>query len=171
MPLFLALLIVPLIEIGLFIEVGGWIGLWPTLATVVLTALIGSVLLRSQGAGALRQVQASMQAGGDGDPVTPLAHGALILVAGIVLLTPGFFTDAIGFALLVPAVRGAVIRYLAKRMRASASVQFNNQTFGTPHGYARPDPAEDVVDGEYEVAPESEPPRDPSRASGWVRKD
>lgn len=169
MPLFLALLIVPLIEIGLFIEVGGWIGLWPTLATVVLTAVIGSVLLRSQGLGALRQVQSSLEAGGDGDPVTPLAHGALILIAGIVLLTPGFFTDAIGFALLVPAVRASVIRAVGKRVRAQAGAYARSQTYGTPHGYAQPD--SDVVEGDFEIAPESEPPRDPSRASGWVRKD
>ncbi|MEL7215741.1 MAG: FxsA family protein [Pseudomonadota bacterium] len=169
MPLFLALMIVPLIEIGLFIEVGGLIGLWPTILIVIATALLGSVLLRAQGLDALRRVQNSLSPEGDGDPVTPLAHGAMILVAGVVLLTPGFFTDAIGFALLVPAVRSFVIRRVGARMRASAQV--HTQAYGTPHGYARPAPAQnDVVEGDYTVAPEAEAPRDPNaKPSGWVR--
>ncbi|MEO0764235.1 MAG: FxsA family protein, partial [Pseudomonadota bacterium] len=86
--IFLALLIVPLIEIGLFIEVGGWIGLWPTIATVIFTALIGAALLRSQGRGVMADLQGRLQGGGD--PTGPIAHGAMILFAGALLLTPGF---------------------------------------------------------------------------------
>lgn len=166
MPLFFALLIVPLIEIALFIEIGGLIGLWPSLATVVMTALLGSFLLRSQGEGALRKIQASLQPGGDGDPVTPMAHGALILIAGIILLTPGFFTDALGFVLLVPYVREAVIRYVAKRLRTGINTTYH--TYGTPHGYARSD--DDILNGDYEIAPESEAPRYTHGESGWVKQ-
>ena len=91
--LFLAFLTVPLIEIALFIQVGGAIGLWPTLAIVVLTAVLGTSLVRSQGRLALGQMRNSFQT--LSDPAEPLAHGAMILFAGALLLTPGFFTDAL----------------------------------------------------------------------------
>ena len=103
--LFLAFLAVPLIEIALFIQVGGLIGLWPTLLIVILTAIAGTYLVRSQGAqaiGNLRQSFSTLD-----DPTVHLAHGAMILVSGALLLTPGFFTDAVGFALLMPPVRVA----------------------------------------------------------------
>ena len=90
--LFLIFLGVPIIEIALFIKVGGAIGLLPTLAIVILTAIAGTALMRRQGLKALDQLRASLEQGGD--PVGPIAHGALILVAGVLLLTPGFFTDA-----------------------------------------------------------------------------
>jgi UPF0716 protein FxsA len=114
MRLFLLLLIVPIIEITLFIEIGGWIGTWPTIAIVVLTALLGTIMLRQQGLSALRNVQARLAAGEN--PGRLLADGAMILVAGALLLTPGFFTDAVGFALLFPAVRGVVWNWLAPRL-------------------------------------------------------
>jgi len=95
--LFLAFLLVPLIEIGLFIQVGGWIGLWPTLGIVVLTAFLGTWLMRTQGLMAMGNLRSSFSE--LRDPTEPLAHGAMILVAGALLLTPGFFTDAVGFAL------------------------------------------------------------------------
>lgn len=114
MRLFLLLLIVPLIEIFLFIELGGLIGAWPTIGMVVLTAVAGAVLLRRQGLAALRSVQARLAAGEN--PGRLLADGAMILVAGALLLTPGFLTDAIGFLLLVPAVRAALFDWIAPRL-------------------------------------------------------
>lgn len=114
MPLFLALVLVPIIEIGLFIEVGGAIGLWPTLGIVVLTAAIGTYLLRTQGIGVLAELQRKLERGED--PSGTLANGAMILISGIVLLTPGFFTDALGFLLLMPPVRAWLIRAAAHRI-------------------------------------------------------
>ncbi|MEO1774591.1 MAG: FxsA family protein [Pseudomonadota bacterium] len=114
MPLFIALVLIPIIEIGLFIEVGGALGLWPTLGIVVLTAAIGTWLLRTQGIGVLQELQTKLQHGED--PSATLANGAMILVAGVVLLTPGFFTDALGFLLLIPPVRAALIRAAAHRV-------------------------------------------------------
>ncbi|MBO6624228.1 MAG: FxsA family protein, partial [Roseicyclus sp.] len=111
--LFVAFLMVPLIEIALFIQVGGLIGLWPTLGIVVLTAILGTWLVRSQGRQALENLRRSF--GALNDPTEPLAHGAMILFSGALLLTPGFFTDAVGFALLVPGVRNVVFRELRKR--------------------------------------------------------
>lgn len=116
MPLLLAFIAVPIIEIALFIQVGGVIGLWPTILIVVLTAFAGAALLRRQGVAAVARLQAAMARGED--PSGPLAHGALLLVAGVLLLTPGFFTDAVGLALMSPAARSAVIRWAGPRMAA-----------------------------------------------------
>ena len=157
--IFLILVAVPIIDIALFIEIGGALGLWPTLGIVVLTAFIGTVLLRSQGFAALAGLQNKIQAGED--PTGALAHGALILVAGIVLLTPGFFTDAVGFLLLVPPVRAAVIRFLAKRI---TMVHFQTHGPGTPPGGPRHPPGGgETIEGTYEPAggeaPETPDPR------------
>ena len=108
--LFLLFLIVPLIEIGLFIAIGGVIGLWPTLLGVVVTALIGSAVLRVQGLSLLAEIQRLMNAGRM--PAQQLVEGVLLAVAGALLLTPGYFTDAVGFVLLVPTARIAIYRYL-----------------------------------------------------------
>jgi UPF0716 protein FxsA len=115
--LLLAFVGVPLVEIALFVNVGGWIGLWPTLVTVVATAVVGTALLRLQGLHVLGQVQDSLNRG-----EMPLEHiftGACLLVAGALLLTPGFLTDTIGFLLFVPLIRrligGLVLETLAKR--------------------------------------------------------
>ncbi|MGY6633631.1 MAG: FxsA family protein [Alkalilacustris sp.] len=102
-------ILVPLIEIALFIQVGGWLTLWPTLAVVVATAVIGTALVRQQGVSVLRQAQRALDE--LRDPLAPLAHGALILFAGALLLTPGFLTDAVGFALLIPGVRTALLAW------------------------------------------------------------
>jgi UPF0716 protein FxsA len=170
MYLFLAFLMVPLIEIALFIQVGGLIGLWPTLAIVVLTAIFGTYLVRSQGRLAMGQLRSSFQT--LSDPAEPLAHGAMILFAGALLLTPGFFTDAVGFALLMPPVRLAVIRHLRSRITVS------HFEIGTTHGQAyHRDPRSardshraqgqgDVIDGDFQdVTPRDEP----DRPSGWVK--
>lgn len=112
--IFLAFLAVPLIEIGLFIKVGGLIGLWPTLGIVVLTAVMGTALVRREGAQALDDLRNSLNE--LRDPSRPLAHGAMILIAGVLLLTPGFFTDTLGILLLIPGVRDRVMRLAASRV-------------------------------------------------------
>lgn len=161
--LFIAFLAVPLIEITLFIQVGGLIGLGWTLATVIITAIIGTWLVRSQGAQALGQLRTSFS--DLKDPTEPLVHGAMILFSGALLLTPGFFTDAVGFALLVPGIRQAL--YTAIRARV------NVQSFGTPgQGQgpnARARPADgDVIEGEYtEISEEERKSRGPS---DWTKR-
>ena len=84
MPLFIALIAVPIIEIALFIQVGDVIGLWPTLAIVIATAVAGAALLRAQGRGVMAELQGKLQEGGD--PTGPRAQGAMILFAGALLL-------------------------------------------------------------------------------------
>lgn len=112
--LFAIFLIVPLIEIGLFISIGQLIGLWPTLLGVVVTALIGSAIIRTQGLSLIRDIQRTSAAGVL--PAKQLAEGMMLGIAGALLLTPGYFTDFIGFLLLVPAVRTAIYEQLKSRI-------------------------------------------------------
>ena len=156
---------VPLIEIALFISVGGWIGLWPTLAIVLLTAVVGSIMVRQQGFHVLRQVSGSFNA--MSDPTEPLAHGAMVLFSGALLLTPGFFTDAVGFALLIPAVRAAAFRFLKARIKVTG-VQFS--AHGSATGFQtntseQQKPAnEDVIDVDYTDLDKPDGP------SGWTKR-
>lgn len=161
MPLLILFIAIPLIEIALFIQVGGLIGLWPTIAVVIVTAMIGTWLVRQQGTMALGRLRSSFEA--LNDPTEPLAHGAMILFAGALLLTPGFFTDAMGFALLIPAVRKAVFRYLASRVKV--------QSFsmgGSSETHFRAD--DSVIDGEWEDVTKKRPTHEPLRGpSGWTK--
>lgn len=153
MYLFLAFLAVPLIEIALFVQVGGWIGLWPTLAIVILTAVAGSLLVRSQGARALADLRRALDT--LGDPTLPLAEGATILFAGALLLTPGFFTDTVGLALLLPPVRRAALRALGRRVKVARFT-----VGGEP---PPPRPRDDIVDGDWrEIDAEERETRGPS---------
>ncbi len=168
MPIFLLLVAVPIVEIALFIQVGGWLGLWPTIGIVILTAAIGTMLLRAQGLAALGELQRRLAAGED--PSATLAHGAMILVAGVLLLTPGFFTDGVGFALLTPPVRAAAIR-LAIRFARSRMTQVHMGIHTGAAGRRGP-VAPGTVDGEYQVVdPGDDGPEDgaPPGDSGWTR--
>jgi UPF0716 protein FxsA len=101
--------LVPLVELYLLIEIGGAIGVAPTIAIVIVTGVLGAALARWQGLGVLRRLQDDLAAGRP--PTDALIDGLLIFVAGAVLLTPGLITDALGLLLLVPAGR-AVVRKL-----------------------------------------------------------
>ena len=114
--LFLGFIIVPVIEIVLFYYVGSAIGIWPTVALVVLSAFIGSMLVTRQGRVTWVRFRTEIDRGEV--PTVPIVHGAMILVAGALLLTPGFLTDAVGIALLIPAVREAIRRWGADRIAA-----------------------------------------------------
>lgn len=106
---------VPLVEIYVLIEVGGIIGAWPTIALVVLTAVIGAALIRAQGLATIGRVQQELERGEL--PAVSIIEGALLLVAGALLLTPGFVTDTIGFLILVPPLRRrAVEAFVARRL-------------------------------------------------------
>ena len=156
--LFLIFIAVPLIEIALFIKVGGILGLWYTLGVVVATAFLGTWLVRTQGIAAMNQVRGSfsqMQ-----DPSEPLANGAMILFAGALLLTPGFFTDAIGFLLLFPPFRAAAFKYVRSRVTVQS---FTTGTTARP----RQNPPSDVIDGEYTEVQPNKPPFD--KPSGWTK--
>jgi UPF0716 protein FxsA len=158
--LLLAFIAIPLIEIALFIQVGGLIGLWPTLAIVILTALLGTWLLRMQGAVALADLRRSLSE--VEDPSEPLAHGAMILFAGALLLTPGFFTDVVGFCLLTPPVRRWIFIELRKRVRVA---RFETGPGSRPE--TRPQRGPEIIEGDYEDL-------DPQKTgtgghSGWTK--
>lgn len=156
--LFALFVAVPLIEIALFIQVGGWIGLWPTLAIVVVTAMLGTILVRSQGLRAMADLRGSFS--DLRDPTEALAHGAMILFSGALLLTPGFFTDAVGFALLMPPVRLAIMRYVRAR------IEIQRFEMGRPPQNPRR-PADDIIETDYADLDDT-PPR-PSGPSGWTK--
>jgi len=158
MPLLILFILIPIIEIGLFIQVGGVIGLWPTLAIVILTAIIGTTMLRNQGISTMTRLQSSLQKGEN--PVDPMVHGALILVSGVLLLTPGFFTDGIGFLLLFPPIRTGLIKWGATKVFGSGFIVTDQP------GQSQQADNSIVLDGEFSVVDD-----DPegSGDSGWTK--
>lgn len=117
---------IPLIELYFIIVIGEAIGAFWTVMLVILTALIGVSLLRIQGMSTLMRAQQNMSQGQI--PAMEMMEGFALAVAGILLLTPGFITDFIGFLLLVPASRRAIIRYIMAR--ASVHTGFNASVGG-----------------------------------------
>jgi len=116
-------IVVPLAEIAVLIEVGGWIGLGPTLALIILTAVVGTWMLRHQGVAVLRRAQQQMQQGSM--PIVEVFEGFCLVIAGALLLTPGFLTDTAGALLLLPPVRASLYRrvrhQLEEQVRAGAA--------------------------------------------------
>lgn len=108
MVLLLLFLALPLAEVAIFIKVGGLIGVIPTLGLTILSAILGTWLVRREGLATLRIAQESVDQGRL--PVLEVISGAVLLVAGFLLLTPGFLTDAVGFALLLRPIRLGVGR-------------------------------------------------------------
>jgi UPF0716 protein FxsA len=157
--LFVLFLTIPLIEIALFIQVGGLIGVGGTIALTLLTALAGTALVRRQGMTTLGRLQAQAEAGED--PSVEILGGALILLAGLLLLTPGFFTDGVGLLLLIPPVRLMLIRRFASRIRGK-SFTFGRGPQRRSHAAAR-----ETIETDYEVLDDVPPAK--RGASGWTR--
>jgi UPF0716 protein FxsA len=153
--LLVAFLIVPLAEIAVLIEVGRWIGLAPTLALIVLTAVIGTSMLRRQGFGVLARAQRQLAQGIL--PVAEVFEGLCLVIGGALLLTPGFLTDIAGALLLMPPVRALLYRHLG---------HYLDQHVRPPPGArpGKPNGAGTVIDGEFEevASDEMPPPR-----GGW----
>lgn len=146
----------PLLEIAVFVKVGGAIGLWPTLAIVILTAMVGTWQLRVQGLATLMRARSQLDQGAL--PTRELFDGACLLVAGALLLTPGFVTDTIGFMLFLPPVRDflrtAMARHMAARGRTRVFV--NGEEIDPGAAGAGP-----IIDGDYDdlgEAPDNERP-------------
>lgn len=110
-----AFVLLPLVELALLLQVGRWIGLGWTLALVIVTGLVGAALARRHGLRAWTAIRDELRAGRM--PTSTLADGLLILIGGIVLLTPGLLTDIFGFAMLLPASRNAFKRALGRRFQ------------------------------------------------------
>lgn len=123
--LILLFIVLPLAELWVIIELGGMIGIWPTLALLLLDSVLGAILLKSQGTAAWRRFQVAL--GEARVPAKEVYDGAAIVFGGALLLTPGFITDIIGFALLIPPSRAALRRVLlatARRVGPARSVLF-----------------------------------------------
>ena len=120
-PIFIAIfLIVPILEIYLLIQVGSVIGALPTIGLVVLTAVIGAALLRMQGLITYTRFNQALSEGRV--PAAEIMEGIALLIGGALLLTPGFFTDAVGFLCLLPLSRRAMVEYIAKRFSPISAV-------------------------------------------------
>ncbi|CCO47827.1 putative FxsA cytoplasmic membrane protein [Vibrio nigripulchritudo SOn1] len=125
-PILLLLFIaVPIIEIALFIQVGGFLGFWTTIGLVLLTAFAGASLVRSQGLQTLMSVQSRLQQGEL--PAQQIVEGVMLAVAGVLLLTPGFMTDALGMLVLLPAPRAVIAKQLMSKVKV--------QNFGNGGGF------------------------------------
>lgn len=120
--LFLLFIIIPIIEIALLMQIGGLIGVWPTIAIVIITAWLGAKNVRQQGLTTMQSVQTKMAQGEM--PSTEIVTGLMLMVAGVLLLTPGFVTDIFGLLLLVPAVRQGMGRYVQKHIKTSQGGAF-----------------------------------------------
>ena len=148
------LLFIPILEIAVFILVGGQIGVIMTLAMILLTAVIGSILLRIQGFSMLGRIQEKMQA--QELPGEELVSGVMILIAGVLLLTPGFVTDAIGFLLFFPPFRKMLWSGIASKMIVRTSSPFGQESHG-PGQHGEPDVI-DLDASEFSENPKSDSP-------------
>lgn len=142
--LLLLFIIAPIVELFLLVKIGGIIGVIPTIALVLLTAIIGSQLVRRQGLGVMNRIRAA-QARGEA-PALPMLDGAALLLAGFFLLTPGFISDALGFLLLIPRLRERLARSLLSRfviLTPGSGGGFGRSPFGGGTG-------DGTIEGEYQ---------------------
>ncbi len=141
--LLIAFIAMPLVEIAVLINVGSWLGLWPTLGLIILTALIGTWMLRQQGFAVMARAQQRFSEGKM--PLDEIFEGFCLVISGALLLTPGFVTDAIGGSLLIPSVRGWLYRRLKGHFHVVATPGRDESAEGP------------IVDGDYEtVSPDAD---------------
>ena len=124
--LLLLFVLIPIIELYLLLQLGARIGFMPTLGLIVLTGALGATLARQQGLSALAKIQNELKSGRP--PAMEMVEGALIVVGGIVLLTPGILTDLFGFALMIPKFRKSFAERL-KRGFGSSFVRTSTSGF------------------------------------------
>lgn len=142
--LFSLFLIVPIVEIMFLLKASDIIGAGWTILLVIATAVLGAALVKQQGLNTLQSVQMKMSQGQV--PAMEVAEGAAIMVAGALLLTPGFFTDAFGFACLIPPIRQMIIRYLFKNKIASV---VSTSSFSGSNSPGQTSQQGSVIEGEY----------------------
>ncbi|MEQ8235103.1 MAG: FxsA family protein [Gammaproteobacteria bacterium] len=162
MPVFLVLLLlligIPLTELYVLIKVGRAIGAGTTIGLVILTAVLGAWLLRLQGLATLARVRSALEAGEL--PAIELVEGLILLFTAVLLLTPGFITDAIGFAVLLPGVRRALAKGLAAQL-VVRSIRPGGPGGPAGHGGFGGGPRrgdEHTFEGDYRVEDDDAPP-------------
>ncbi|WP_323846981.1 FxsA family protein [Microbulbifer magnicolonia] len=141
-PLLLLFILMPILEMWLLITVGREIGALPTIGLVLLTAVVGLALLRRQGLSTVMRAQQKMQAGEL--PAREMVEGIFLAVGGALLLTPGFITDALGFACLIPGLRQLLLGRILRHVTV-VRPGFDPRD-GSPH---RPSGDRDVIEGDY----------------------
>lgn len=148
----LLFIVVPIVELSLLVRIGARIGFLPTVGLVIATGVLGAGLARWQGTGVIRQMKGELLRGHL--PAESLVDGAILLVAALLLITPGVLTDLVGLLCLVPPIRAMVRERVWKRVKEAVRVQQVRIVGGDP--FARP--GDVIIEGESEVV---EPHRDP----------
>jgi len=144
--LFLIFTAVSLLEIFVLVKVGGFLGAWPTILLVIITAFIGSALVRSQGLELVKKLQERMASGEM--PGQQLVEGMMLIVTGVLLVTPGFVTDLCGLLLLQPTIRANIAKLILANVKFSPQASMG----GFSHsGFSQNKPYDDsVIEGEFE---------------------
>lgn len=159
MRLMMVLLGLPLIEIALFVVIGGAIGLWLTLAWVVGSAVLGVLILKR--VARLGPISFTGDVRALRDPASPIARRALTIVAALMLILPGFFTDTLGLLLLLPPVQRAIVGFFARRVRNDGTARQTSMTIDGDWSEVNPDSTHTPPNS---VASNSDQP-----PSGWTR--
>jgi len=133
--IFILFILVPLAELYLFMTLGKQLGFPQTIAIIIVTALIGAALTKSQGIRAMQKLQQATSSGKL--PAREAFDGIIILLAGAVLITPGFLTDPIGFLLLVPPIRSLLAAYFGEKLKSKIQVTTPGNP-GTPTHNPKP---------------------------------
>ena len=143
-----AFILVPILEISVLIKVGSVIGLGSTILVVIFTAILGAYLVRQQGFATLHAVQKEVNEGRV--PALQMAEGIALLFAGALLLTPGFVTDGIGFALLTPPLRRAIIAWVSRQGMFKAQTIYSSHSVYTASTESHPrNERAGAIEGEY----------------------
>ena len=148
--LFLIFTSVSLLEIFVLVKVGGFLGAWPTILLVILTAMVGSILVRSQGVQLINELQQRLSVGEM--PGVQLIEGIMLLITGVLLVTPGFVTDITGLLLLQPTLRKKIAHFFLTNTKFQSNVFMSGQKGfsqkGGPFGGHANDG--DIIEGEFE---------------------
>ena len=145
---FLFFIIIPLIEVMLFIKIGQHIGLWNTIIIIIFTGIIGAILVKSQGITILNKALEEIKS--NKIPIFSILEGIAILIAGAFLLTPGFLTDTLGCILLIPKTRNLIISYISKYLK-KRTVYKDKTSF-----YSKDKDKEKIFEGDYEEIDDNE---------------
>jgi UPF0716 protein FxsA len=148
---FLTILALPILDIASLIAVGNRIGLWPTVAAVLLAGILGSILVRSQGFAIIRQARATLNAGRF--PAREAFNGLCVVIGGGLLILPGFLSDFLGLLLLTPPVRTLLLGLIAAVARRSG--RFEVYVAGSGPASARGGASGPVIEGEYSPVEEA----------------
>lgn len=144
-----AFVALPIIEIVLFIQIGGEIGVWGVLGWLLASAVLGVLLMKYSGMHAMNQLRGSLMQGNP-DVGRALVDRALILAAAVLLIVPGFFSDAVALLLLLPPVRGLIYNRLRSRIgTAQFGMDLRRQGFADPNA--------DIIDGDFHRVEQDDP--------------